>query len=99
MALCLAQHVASGLRLLLDNVLVFLGFFLYIKGIETLLVQIDLFLALNKGHLVLEILLHLLVLAEFDHVVSLGLDLVLSRLVINHLTPKAILLFLKTNKV
>ncbi len=56
--------------------------------------QIDLLLVLNVAHLVFQVLLDLLVLAELLLLFSLSFHAVLALVVLDDLTPETVLLFL-----
>ena len=52
------------------------------------------FLLINECHLALKVLLNILITAEPDHLISLSLHMVLSRVFIDDLTPEFVLLLI-----
>ena len=82
----------------LDLMLELFGLLLHIVEVKVLLVQVNLFLALNVGHLVFQEVLHFLVLAEFEHLIALCLHAVLASVLVDDLAPKLVLLFLQTSE-
>ena len=98
MSLCVCYEATLGTLLHLDLMLELFGLLLHIVEVKVLLVQVNLFLALNVGHLVLQEVLHFLVLAEFEHLIALCLHAVLTSVLVDDLAPELVLLFLQTSE-
>lgn len=67
-----------------------------VLGIQALSMQVDLLLVLNVDHLIFQVLLNLLILAELLLSIPFGLHAVLALVFIDDITPETVLLFLVT---
>ena len=87
-----SHHVTLRSCLSLELITEFLGRSVHVSAFILLLLQVDLSLTFNILHLVLQIILNLLILAELHHSMMICLNLMLARIVFNHFAPEAILL-------
>jgi len=91
--LSVGDHIAFGIRLLPELLSEFLCLVGHVPALILLLSAADFTLTFNMLHLVLQVVLHLLILAESHHLFMISLNSVLPCIVIDNLAPESALLF------